>query len=1236
MSASALRGLYGHWIMAFLFALVVFQCVQFVPSVFAQSELATVSGRITDPSGAVLPDVEVEIRNVETNVSEVRKTNSDGLYLIASLHPGHYVISVRRPGFKTVSVTDVTLNVQDNLVRNVQLQVGSISESITVTAEGEKINTTDASVSTVIDRETVANIPLNGRSFQSLLELTPGTNAFNPSSSSGSLSDQGQFTVNGQRTSSNYFTVDGVSANTGASESGSGTLGQAGTGSLPGTTALGGFNSLVSVDALQEFRITTSTFAPEYGRTPGGQVALSTRAGTNSFHGDVFDYFRNTVLDANDWFLNSQGKPRGTERQNDFGGVLGGAVVKDKLFFFGSYEGLRLDNPSPSTALVPTLDARVLARNAQNNGGAVGYMYPFLNAYPLPNRDPSIGDGSTCTPPLPGSSLDPCLAAVTKSFASYSNLDSASIRSDYVPNGTTSVFGRYVHAPSSSVSVGSLLSVTTSKRNLGSDSGTIGFTALFGGKVTNDLRFNYSHATALDSDTASSAFTGSFGTIFPAGFAQPPASYSAKQMAVQLQTLGVGFGVQGFNLDPAGVNSKQTQYNIVDSALLVKGTHIMKFGMDLRVTDPNVSLAPFSIQATFSKSSGFLSTGGGGGGPQGPPTLGCGLNAPGMPVAMEVPSGTPTLPNYICGLASSVNITNNYQQNYRFQNWSVFAQDTWKVTSQLTLTYGIRYDVDPAPYSLNGRPFFSLNNFDPTKCNPQATLGGGGVGSGPPDLTPFCNVGINRLGTAPYPTSWTNIAPRIGIAYQLSHSANWSRVLRGGFGIFYDTAADASASALGPFSPTFAYPLSQLPSDPIGFPIPVSGTCGSPASPGGTPPSCASLVTPPPAQTSISPSNPYTVTAEAAAPNLKLPRVYQFNVALQQALGGRQSLTATYVGAVGRNLVGTAFEAPAPLLGMAGGGSKPVSPTFGGDLLVFGNYATSGYHALQGQFQRQFSGGLGGTASYTWSHSIDDASNFNTGITYPLSLSRSSSDFDVRHTFAGSLVYSIPTPLKDNGFARAILGHWSVAPIYHFQTAVPVNVTFRNSFIGGVPVSFRPNLIPGIPLYAYDAQCKAENQAFTGVYGCPGGRAFNNAALGSPGGATVAQATAAGCDMTPPSQGGGEAIAGPLCSIPFTASAGSQGNAGRNFLRGYHLQQLDLDFNRDFALEKGIHLRFEGDFFNIFNHPNFASPASFIQFPNFGLTGSMQNNSLGGGGGFNPLYQLGGPRSVQLALKVIF
>jgi hypothetical protein len=1134
---------------------------------------------------------------VRTDTETLLETSSSeaGGYEFPSLHPGSYEIRVEKAGFQPFVRGKLILHVGDRVQVDLTLTIGDSKETVTVDSGQEALNTVDGSVSTVIDRQTVENMPLNGRSFQSLLNLTPGVNPINPMSlTPGNVQKtRGQFTVNGQRSDANYFMVDGVSANSGVNAGG--LLGQAGTGSLPGTTALGGFNGLVSVDALQEFRIATSSFAPENGRTPGGQVLLLTRSGSNAFHGDVFNYFRNTALDANDWFLNRAGLHRGAVHQNDFGGVLGGRVIKDKLFFFLSYEGLRLTNVQPGTSYTFTRDARYLAAHSANGSGSAysGYMAQILNAYPLPARDPSAGDGSTCISP------ETCIAPFTAAFPNHSRMDSGSARIDYTVNSRLSLFARYVQSPSAAIANGSLASINQTDISQQSKSGTLGLIHIISPTINNDLRFNYSRAALRESLTAPS-FTGNLASLFPYGFSQP-AGYSFDDMLLSFNFLGLG--IPSLNIGRAASNNKQAQFNLVDTLGVTRGAHMLKFGLDIRQTDPTVSKAPYALQVNFysalapaSCSSGPLPV------PGGPPP-------------------PPPLPQFLCGKAANTVIQNNSRQDFRFRNWSLFAQDTWKITSRLTLTYGARYEINPPPSSRNGKPLFSLSNWDPVQCTTTPTYVAG---------SNVCNVGMKPLGTPPYRTSWGNVAPRIGAAYQMSRSAKWGSVVRAGFGIFYDTGNDAASAALGPFTPGLA---GLIP----GSPCTSSGKSeGGGMTTGGQyiqfPVSNPACITPPAVQTNIGPGSPYLSVAQAVAPDLKLPYAYEYNVSIQQALGDRQSLTVSYVGATGKRLIGAVATVATAQL--QSGVTVPISPTFSTFLVVYGNYANSDYHALQAHFQRQFYRGIGATASYTWGHSLDDASNFNAGPIFPFTLNRSSSDFDIRQTFAASLVLDAPTLWKSNKVASAILGHWSFAPIYHFQTAPPINPVALMSASADetFTLTTRPNIIAGVPLYVYGKDCAAE-------YGgnCPGGRGLNNAPIGAPNGATLAQALAAGCVE--------DTVRGALCRQANVITPGAnfhgQGNLGRNSLRGFHLQQLDLDVHRDFTLGERTRLRFEGDLFNVFNHPNFASPSAVLTDANFGSSQSMMNSSFGSGnagtgGGYNSLYTMGGPRAVQLAVKVIF
>src|SRR5208337_1835330 len=277
-----------------------------------------------------------------------------------------------------------------------------------------------------------------------------------------------------QRPDSNYFTVDGVSANLGDAGNGL-TLGQSGAVQLPATSAFGGTSNLVSLDALQEFRIQTSTFAPEYGRTPGAQVSVVTKSGTNAFHGTAFEYFRNDVLDANDWFADHAGLKKPELRQNDFGGVLGGPIKKDKLFFFGSYEGLRVRQPHVADTYVPTIAAIQSAPPA---------VQPLLNAFPKPNG-PDLGNGT---------------AGFTASYSDPSTLNAASIRIDYLPTDKITIFGRYNYAPSSldQRADGAFQGAYSNVLNTdyGFQSLTLGSNQAITSRLTNELRFNYSRSRA--------------------------------------------------------------------------------------------------------------------------------------------------------------------------------------------------------------------------------------------------------------------------------------------------------------------------------------------------------------------------------------------------------------------------------------------------------------------------------------------------------------------------------------------------------------------------------------------------------------------------------------------------------------------------------------------------------------------------------------------------------------------
>ena len=530
----------------------------------AQSTNAYLTGRITDPSKAFVADATLSAIGTATNVRYETTSDASGEYSLANLPPGLYQIEVEKPGFKKLTKPDVNLHVQDAITINFEMNVGEVTENIIVEAGVIPVETESAAVSTLIDNRFVENMPLNGRSFSALIDLTPGV-VLVPNN----FFEEGQFSVNGQRPDANYFMVDGVSANLGSPVS---SFGQGGTGQLPATSAFGGMSNLVSLDALQEFRIQTSTFAPEFGRTPGAQVAVVTKSGTNAFHGTAFEYLRNNVLDANNWFANQSGLPRPELRQNDFGGVLGGPIIKDKLFFFGSYEGVRVRQPQVANTYVPDLASR------QNAPAAV---QPLLNAFPKPNGA-ELGDGT---------------AQFTAGYSDPSSLNSYSARIDYLLSRRVTLFGRYSDAPSSIVQRGGGR-FRTAYSNLNHTKARIRTATLGAGgtimpHVVNEFRFNYSLSggqSFLTLDNFAGAVPPPDSVLLP-----PPQSSSNSFLGF----FG-DFNPFGLSFDTGKIgDNTEHQINVTDNISWVAGAHQMKFGVDYRRLRPEEGSLTYQLEYEF-------------------------------------------------------------------------------------------------------------------------------------------------------------------------------------------------------------------------------------------------------------------------------------------------------------------------------------------------------------------------------------------------------------------------------------------------------------------------------------------------------------------------------------------------------------------------------------------------------------------------------------------------------------
>lgn len=1042
----------------------------------AQSPNGTISGIVLDPSGGLILGANVLIINNATGVEYPGKANGEGYYVVPNIPPGTYRIQVSNSGFKTIIKPDILIHVEDALAINFTLPIGAASEIVTVEGGAPIVNTENASVGTVIDRNFVESLPLNGRSFNTLLQLTPGVTIV-PTTGLGG----GQFSVSGERTNSNSFQVDGVSANFGSSPFVG--LQQSGGGGSQAFNAYGGTSSLVSVDALQEFRVETSSYAPEFGRTPGGQVIISTRSGTNQFHGTAFDYLRNTVLDANDWFANAAGKPRAAEHQNDFGGVFGGPIWRDKTFFFVSYEGLRLQQPQSQSIQVPSLAWRASATNPQ--AAAV------LNAYPKPDANaPVSADGDA----------SPFIGVWSNQITT----DAVSLRIDHTFNTHFSIFGRYNRAPSqNSIRVDSLSTILATK--VDTTTFTAGANWLISGTLFDSVRFNYSRQTASGSFQLDNF--GGATPISPAGLLPPGASVNDARADLDAQFLNIFSGandlIQNLEVGLAGRN-QVGQWNVLNDFSATKGSHQLKFGVDFR-------RLPI-VQSALTSGIDYI---------------------PLDPVQFASQGTVSFLDNQTIKPAS-----------FYFQSFSAYAQDRWNIGSRLTLTYGLRWEVDPAPTPTSGTFFAAWQNVNnPAQIAPA------------PAGTPLWN------------TTYGNFAPRVGIAWRATRRGDL--VIRAGFGVFYDlgTGVAAQVAAAFPNNAIFSAPFPPTAT----YPVPITNLTSITAS------------------TSLQP--PYVgQNMTAFSPDLKLPYSYQWNVALEKSLWGRQALTLTYLGQTGRRLL------------REEGIADPNANFQGSGFFLTRNGDTSDYDALQVQFRRPLAQGLQALASYTYSHCIDTNSNDSfLGLShFILSVSgeRGSCDFDVRHNVTGAVTYEVPN-LKQNRFLKTITEGWSLDGVFQVRSGFPLHIFTPSLAIPGQITSgqeVRPDLVPGVPIWISDPTA-------------PGGKRLNPLAF----------------------------------VIPTTAR---QGTLGRNEFAGFGATQIDGSLGRKFGLSEKVTLQFRADIFNVLNHPNFSSagfagspfascsgtPGSHCSEP-FGIATEMLNNGLGG---LNSLYQIGGPRSMQLSLKLLF
>lgn len=1009
---------------------------------FAQST-STLSGTVLNPEGKPVSAAMVRVSQPERGLSREAKTGENGQYQFAALFPGTYQVEVTAAGYQPEVLKNVEVLVAGQSTANFKLSASAATFAATAAALPPSSDKELASVGLVIGRDFVENLPLNGRSFQSLIELTPGVVLTNSTTISA-----GQFSANGQRSNANYFTVDGVGGNVGASSTA--TFSQQAAGTLPGLSVLGGTNSLVTLDALQEFRIQTSTFAPEFGRTPGAQVSLATRSGTNRFHGSAFYELRNEKLDANDWFANAAGLSRAPFRLNQFGFTVSGPVVRNKTFFFVAYEGLRLRQPRFQTVQVPTESARRRASGA---------VQSLLNAFPLPNA--------------PSPFTNPDEGLFQASFSDPATTNITSVRLDHNFNARLQVFGRFSGSPTSRTERVFANQITTTRSNLYTYTGGLNWTLT--PRLVHEFRFNYS-----DSDAGFNWDAGEFGgAVRPADSLLFP-EYTDRNRASAGFFLGVFLpGISPPNLTQGrSIGNIQRQINFTGNVSYTRGNHQYKMGYDIRPMLPVAAFREYGVSYNFGS------------------------------ISNAINNGTATVS--LQALAPRASMS--------FPTYSFFAQDNWRIHPRLTLNYGVRWEVVPAPSGSDERPIYGATQVD-----------------APLTLT------LATAGTPLWKTRWNNVAPRAGFAWQLP--GQW--VVRGGVGLFHDLGTGQAARGFN------SWPYNTVRST-VNAPFPAPAAALQPVA----------FNAPP----------PYSADFFLSDPNLRQPNTIHWSFGVEREFRRIGALDVRYVANRGDSLLFTEFFRNRPGVTVV----NPALFTNNSNVNILRNAAASNYQSMQVQFRRRAARGLQTQVSYTWSKAIDNFSD-ETSQAPPISrysrdLDRAVADFDVRHNLVAAATYEV-WGFSFDSIARAR----SATPVNVFTGVDPLNL--------GLTTALRPDLIPGVPLYLED-----RNR--------PGGRVINAAA--------------------------------------FRANTTQYGNLGRNALRGLALAQVDFALRRNLWKREGVRVELRGECFNILNAANFTNPPGALNNTAFGIAQSMLGRGLStGAGALNPLFQIGGPRSVQFSLKIV-
>ncbi len=1062
--------------------------ILFVPlllcvSALAQDPVASLEGEVHDPTGGAVGAATVSVTNLDTGYKQSQSTSTGGFYKLSLLPVGRYQLTVERSGFARFQQQPVQLNVSQTVRLDVQLTLASQRETVSVESDATLVDTATNTLGKVVTTKEVLDLPLNGRNFTQLGLLQAGVAPITSGiqQSGGSLRNGQGYAVNGQRPESNLYRVDGAT-NMNRMD--------------------GGFALRIPVDAIAEFRILTHTAPPEYGGTSGSTTSVVTRSGTNAPHGSLYEFLRNDTFDSRNFF-SADVEPL---KQNQFGGTLGGPVRRDRTFLFGYFEGFRNRQGVTRSAVVGTAAQRRGDFSGQSNplidlsAGGVPYAGGMIPANLLNSVSLGVIDRY-----IPLGNISPSVYRTT--VVTRNDYDQGGGRIDHRFSDSNQIAFRYSYSEGTNVNPISIR---------GSD--------LPGFPVQDDLA---THAltlsgTHLFSPTAVNAFRASYfrHKFF---FDQRLNRTSPRELGFNYDSASsAGQGVPFFNINgysPVGGSivgprtSTQNDYELYDSISLIRGKHAIKVGGDARNTRITAfqAIAPnafFVFTPSFPSNDGFA----------------------------NFLMGRPLV--FYQGLGDL---------SRGLRNWStgLFAQDEWRVTSRLTLNYGVRWEVNPPITEERDR----LNTFVPGQQStvfPTAPLG---------VLFPG-DAGVAK-GLAPI--QWTAFMPRVGLAWNPDGQGRLA--IRASYGMFYDTMSNGQGTS-------FQAPVSSLPWTQL---VQFSGPGTTFVNPYGGQPK-------PQPNTFLRPA-----TVVGTSKDAKPPYAQDWNFSLQRSLGKDYVVEARYVGTKGTRLPRNIEANPAvwgPGATAQNADRRRIYANCPADgtacqlvhVALLSNITNSTYHGMQVSLSRRFSGGLGLSGSYWFSKTLDYLSSMNlTGAAarplsgevdiaqnpFNLAAEHGPSLFDARHRFVLSGSWEIPSAKSLRGTSRVVLAGWQLNAIATASSGTPFTV-FDSANVAGQashpPVSgfagSRPDVVSDPNAGPHTVEQWISRSAF---------RRLNPA-----------------------------------------TEAGNFGNAGRNIARADGLGNIDLSLLKSFTFEEKWRLQFRAECFNLANHANFGLPVTDLASPSFG------------------------------------